>query len=428
MVRKNKGKKKKGGGGRTTAPKVKKNDSDLVRVRNVWPELDEIGRWTCTNCRSLNSMITGQEPGGCYDCGHSELDEKFAVLIIPILVQLHNAGWVHRINLRIRSTWKPSVVLDAHNTFFETINNNDVSIDQTKTHILFERLHRLIKIRSLIYEEDSGPEEVLQAVEMIVQSQNYKYMTEIVKTTEFHTLVDCIQHYHDQKSKAASSISSKNNNNDDSRITDDKKMDSSNMEENTDQQSINKSPLTQTDIDTRLMNQYITPLLNELKKDVTSWTSTESYVIPKEAGLVLVMDKLESNDITSNPRSVIQAQLKYVQLTNDHLLDNRFSTLRDLANARSTLKSDGIEMAAAKLEEASHKQHMRVISQEPLFQSLLSDMKRLASVNNSNKSDADSLKPNTNEMETVEPLSVGFNQSWHSDDDTHHRREMIQNM
>ena len=398
MVRKNKGKKKKKSGGRTTAPKLN-DDSSLIRIRNVWPELDEIGRWTCTNCRSLNSMITCQEPGGCSECGHSELDEKFAVLIIPILVQLHNAGWVHRINLRIRSTWKPSVVLAAHNAFMETSYmdiNNDVTIDQTKTHILFERLHRLIKVRSLIYEEDSGPEEVLQAVEMIVQSQNYKYMTEIVKTPEFHTLVDCIQHYNDQKSKAVSSISSENNTNDDSRITDDKKVDSSNMEENTDQQSINKSPLTQTDIDTRLMNQYITPLLNELKKDVMSWTSTESYVIPKEAGLVLVMDKLESDDITSNPRSVIQAQLKYVQLTDDHLLDNRFSTLRDLVNARSTLKSDGIEMAAAKLEEASHKQHMRVISQEPLFQSLLSDMKRL--------------------------------QKWQSDNDMHHRREMIQNM
>ena len=397
MVRKNKGKKKKGGG-RTTAPKLN-DDSSLIRIKNVWPQLDEIGRWTCTNCRSLNSMITCQEPGGCSECGHSELDEKFAVLIIPILVQLHNAGWVHRINLRIRSTWKPSVVLAAHNAFMETSYmdiNNDVTIDQTKTHILFERLHRLIKVRSLIYEEDSGPEEVLQAVEMIVQSQNYKYMTEIVKTPEFHTLVDCIQHYNDQKSKAVSSISSENNTNDDSRITDDKKVDSSNMEENTDQQSINKSPLTQTDIDTRLMNQYITPLLNELKKDVMSWTSTESYVIPKEAGLVLVMDKLESDDITSNPRSVIQAQLKYVQLTDDHLLDNRFSTLRDLVNARSTLKSDGIEMAAAKLEEASHKQHMRVISQEPLFQSLLSDMKRL--------------------------------QKWQSDNDMHHRREMIQNM
>jgi len=116
MVRKNKGKKKKSGGGRTTAPKLN-DDSSLIRIKNVWPDLDEIGRWTCTNCRSLNSMITCQEPGGCNDCGHSELDEKFAVLIIPILVQLHNAGWVHRINLRIRSTWKPSVVQDAHNTF-----------------------------------------------------------------------------------------------------------------------------------------------------------------------------------------------------------------------------------------------------------------------------------------------------------------------
>ena len=85
-------------------------------------------------------------------------------------------------------------------------------------------------------------------------------------------------------------------------------------------------------------------------------------------------------------------------------------------------------MAAAKLEEASHKHHMKVISQEPLFQSLLSDMQGLASVNNINKSDAASLKLNTNDMETEEPIPVGFNQSWQSDDDTHHRREMIQNM
>ena len=159
------------------------------------------------------------------------------------------------------------------------------------------------------------------------------------------------------------------------------------------------------------MNQYITPLLNELKKDVMSWTSTESYVIPKEAGLVLVMDKLESDDITSNPRSVIQAQLQYVQLTDDHLLDTRFSTLRDLVNARSILKSNGVEMAAAKLKEASQKQHMKVIRQEPFFQKLLSDMQGLASVNNSNKSDADNLKSNTNDMEIVEPKSVEFNQT-----------------
>ena len=258
MVRKNKGKKKKGGG-RTTAPKLN-DDSSLIRIRNVWPELDKNGCWTCTNCRFVNSSQFSwsncSEPGGCSECGHSELDEKFAVLIIPILVQLHNAGWVHRINLRIRSTWKLGVVQDAYYTYQDT-TNNDVSIDNQ-----FQQLHRLIKVRSLIYEEDSGsdePERLMLAERMIMDCQNEEYMKEIAKSIEFHTLVNCIQHYHDQKSKAVSRISSENNNEVSSTTDDDKNM-GSNTDENTDQQSVYKSPQSDhTDIDTRLVNQYITP-------------------------------------------------------------------------------------------------------------------------------------------------------------------------
>jgi len=414
MVRKNKGKKK-SGGGRTTAPKLN-DDSSLIRIKNVWPELDEIGRWTCTNCKSLNSMITCAEPGGCYDCGHSELDEKFAVLIIPILVKLHESGFVNRINLRLRSTWKPSFVQDAQEVLHASHLDYDVSID-----FQFRQLHLLIKVRSLIYsyEEDSGldePERVALAVEMIMVCQNEEYMEEIRKTTEFHTLVDCIQHYQNQMSEVESSISSENNN-EVSRTTDDKKM-GGDDEENTDQQSDNKSPLTQTDIDTRLVNKVITPILNVIKKSVMSRLSHATRREQLRSMLVV----LESDDITSNPRSVIQAQLKYVQLTNDHRLDNQFSMLRECVNVRSILNSGGIELAAAKLEEASQKQHMIKVSEDPFFQSLLRDMQGLAS----NKSGADSLNPNTNDMETIDPNKV--NQTWQSDNDIHHRREMIQNM
>jgi len=401
MVRKNKGKKKKGGGGRTTAPKLN-DDSSLIRIRNVWPDLDEIGRWTCTNCRSLNSMITGQEPGGCYDCGHSELDEKFAVLIIPLLVQLHNAGLVHRINLRIRSTWKLGVVQEAQEVLYASHLDYDVYID-----FQFQQLHRLIKVRSLIYEEDSGsdePERLALAERMITDCQNDEYMKEIAKTTEFHTLVDCIQHYQNQKSKAVSSISSENNNNEVSRTTDDEKL-GSNTEENMDQQSGIKSLHDHTDMDTRLVTQYITHLLEELQEVIRSLLSPVS---PKRMRSLLGV--LESDDITLNPRTVIRAQLQFVQFTDDHRLDNRFSLLREFVNVRSVLKSDGIEMAAAKLEEASHKQHMKAISQEPFFQKLLSDMKRLASVNNSNKSNTDSLKSNTKDMdmETENPYPLAL--------------------
>ena len=416
MVRKNKGKKKKGCGGRTTAPKLN-DDSSLIRIKNVWPELDENGCWTCTNCRFVNSSQFSwsncSEPGGCSECGHSELDEKFAVLVIPILVQLHNAGWVHRINLRIRSTWKLGVVQDAYYTYQDTIDK-DVSIDNQ-----FQQLHRLIKVRSLIYEEDSGsdePERLMLAERMIMDCQNEEYMKEIAKSIEFHTLVNCIQHYHDQKSKAVSRISSENNNEVSSTTDDDKNM-GSNTDENTDQQSVYKSPQSDhTDIDTRLVNQYITPQLNGLKEVVMSWKSIESQ---------LLRDKLESDDITSNPRTVIQTQLQYVQLTNNHRLDNQFSMLREFVNVRSILKSHGIEMAAAKLEEASHKQHMSKFREEPLFQWLLRDMQGLAGVNNSNKSDEDSLKAKSNDVERIEPKSVEFNQSWQSDNDIQNRKVLI---
>jgi len=231
MVRKNKGKKKKGSGRTKAADKVN-DDSSLIRIRNVWPQLDKNGCWTCTNCKSLNSMINCPEPGGCYDCGHDELDEKFAVLIIPILMQLHEAGLLcgkksTHVSVDDRTTWKPSVVLDACNSYLETTDNVSIVLDKQ-----LNQLFRLIKVRSLIYEEDSGPEEVALAVRIITmdfQNDEDEYMTEIAKTTEFHTLVNCVQHYHDQKSKAASS--SENNNNEVSRTIDDEKL-RSNTEEN----------------------------------------------------------------------------------------------------------------------------------------------------------------------------------------------------
>jgi len=402
MVRKNKGKKKKSGGGRTKAPTLNNDDSSLIRITNVWPRLDEIGRWTCTNCKSLNSMITGAEPGGCYDCGHSELDEKFAVLIIPILVKLHDAGLANRINLRLRSTWKLEVVQDAQEVLHASHLDYDVSIDNQ-----FRQLHLLIKVRSLIYEyeEDSGldePERVALAVEMIMVCQNEEYMEEIRKTTEFHTLVDCIQHYQNQMSEVESSISSKDDD-EVSHITDDEKL-GSNTEENTKQQPVIQSPQNEKDIDTRLINHYIDPLLNEIK-EVVILKSTDT--LTNEAGILLVRDKLESDDITFNPRTVIQAQLQYVQLTNDHSLDNYFGSLRELVNVRSILKSDGIQMAAAKLEEASHKQHMReIISDKSPFQSLLSDMSGLV----------------------IEDNIINNSNSWQSHNDMHHRREMIHNI
>ena len=82
-------------------------------------------------------------------------------------------------------------------------------------------------------------------------------------------------------------------------------------------------------------------------------------------------------------------------------------------------------MAAAKLEEASHKQHMSKFREEPLFQWLLRDMQGLAGVNNSNKSDEDSLKAKSNDVERIEPKSVEFNQSWQSDNDIQNRKVLI---
>jgi len=427
MVRKNKGKKKKSGGS-SKAAKVKKNDSGLVRVRNVWPELDKDGRWTCTNCslENCDSDITDWDTNGiCAACGHDEMDEKFAVLIIPIIRQLHDTGWLcgkksrHVISVDDRSTWLPSTVREAK----EEIGVDVVTSRNSQVIHEFYQLQELMNIRAALNDVKPGIGGVATAGEMIIQCESRSYMEQIIKTTEFHTLVDCVKYYFDQKRKALSSISSENNN-EDSRTADDKKMGGDDGG-NTDQQSVYKSPLTQTDMDTRLVTQYITHLLEELQEVIRSLLSPVS---PKRMRSLLGV--LESDDITLNPRTVIRAQLQFVQFTDDHRLDNRFSLLREFVNVRSVLKSDGIEMAAAKLEEASHKQHMKAISQEPFFQKLLSDMKRLASVNNSNKSNTDSLKSNTKDMdmETVEPLSVGFNQSWHSDDDKHHRREMIQNM
>ena len=49
--------------------------------------------------------------------------------------------------------------------------------------------------------------------------------------------------------------------------------------------------------------------------------------------------------------------------------------------------------------------------------------------NKTNKiSDADSLKPNTNDMESFEPEPVEFNQSWQSDNDISRRRVMVKCM
>ena len=182
MVRKNKGKKKKGGGNKAPA-KVNNDDSSSTRVGAVWPQLDNNGCWSCTNCRFINSSqfswSNSPDPGLCSECGYNELDEKFAVLIIPILRQLHDAGWLcekkstHAISVNDRSTWKPSVVLDAQEVLFASSHlDYDVSIDNQ-----FQQLHRLIKVRSLIYEEDSGSDEterLVLAVRMIMDCQNEK--------------------------------------------------------------------------------------------------------------------------------------------------------------------------------------------------------------------------------------------------------------
>ena len=214
-------------------------------------------------------------------------------------------------------------------------------------------------------------------------------MDEIAKTAEFHTLIDCIQHYHDQKSKAVSSISENNDINSTSAINNDEMGSSHSMEENTEQQSMTEvesrtvlehsTDLVENNcnsIDARICD-LIKPLLEELHDEVlknwTTFAGTSSEVVEK---LSAIRRQLKSDDITLNPRSVIQAQLQYVQLMNSHHLDNQFFTLREFVNVRSILKSDGMEMemAADKLREASHKDHMKGISQEPFFQSLLYDM------------------------------------------------------
>jgi len=487
MVRKNKGKKKKGGGGRTTAPKVNNNSSSSTRVRAAaWPKLDEYGCWKCTNCNVENcDSIRDFSPHGtalgiCAACGHDEMDEKFAVLIIPILKRLQSTGLLcgkkspEKISVDDRSTWVPSIL--------EAVNEKD-QLSSLKINLQVQQLHELINIRAAVNDVKPGIGGLVRAKEMIVQCKNKEHMKYIAKTTMFRNLSECIQYYFDQKCKDIASISSENNNNnEDSRTADDKKM-GGDDDENTDQQSINKSPLTQTDIDTRLVNQCINPLLTGLKDYIESWISRSHATRVEE--LRLLLGVLDSDNITSNPRTVIQAQLQYVQLTDDHLLDNRFSTLRDLANTRSLLKSDGIEMAAAKLEEASHKQHMKVISQEPLFQLLLKDMEGLvyekktkdmrdhiyqlvqqvqpehaleitdmlmeletserfhllnhpeilidkiheaAERINSKTNKTDSLESNITGMESFEPEPVEFNQSWQSDNDILRRRVMVKCM
>lgn len=236
MVRKNKGKKKKGGG-RGKVVKVNDVNSSSTSIGAVWPQLDKYGCWKCTNCNIENcDSIRDFSPYGtalgiCAECGHDEMDEKFAVLIIPLLKRLQSTGLLcgkkskHIISVDDRSTWAPSFVREAQEDQLSSLMESGAP----KINLQVQQFHELINIRAAVNDTDPGIGGLVRAKEMIVQCKSRASMKYIVKTTMFRNLSECIQYYHDQKCKDIASTSSENNN-EVSRTTDDKKL-GSNTEE-----------------------------------------------------------------------------------------------------------------------------------------------------------------------------------------------------
>ena len=124
------------------------------------------------------------------------------------------------------------------------------------------------------------------------------------------------------------------------------------------------------EMDARLCQSFIKPILVKLEKEIPLWYP--------DAWSSAIKTYFETEGIETKPRTVIQAQLQYNQLTGDHGLDSQFVILRELVNIRSTLEGKGAEMVVSNLKEIIFKQHMREIAETQSFKLLVSDMNTLA--------------------------------------------------